>query len=75
MYNQYKLECKDKELLKEKEATMSFNKLIELQIHPLNMGFDKEHLMEIHKYIFCDIYPGATTALFNAALIKQNKSK
>ena len=52
-------DCKDKKLLKEQEATISLEKLAHLQINPLNMGFGKEQLMAIHKYIFDDIYPFA----------------
>lgn len=54
-----KPDCKDKKLLKEQEATISLEKLAHLQINPLNMGFGKEQLMAIHKYIFDDIYPFA----------------
>ena len=47
------------DLLKEYETTNSFNRLLELQDKPINRNFDKYHLIEIHKYIFEDVYPFA----------------
>lgn len=49
----------EQEKLKEAEATISFKKLVELKLNPLNMNFDKTHLLALHKYIFGDIYPFA----------------
>ena len=50
---------KDHDKLKEVEATNSFDRLVELQDHPLELGCGKEHLNAIHKYIFEDVYPFA----------------
>lgn len=50
---------KDYNMLKEAEATNSFNRLIELQDKPLNMNCDKARLNAIHEYLFADIYPFA----------------
>jgi len=50
---------KDLDMLKEVEATNSFNRLVELRDKPLDEGFGKKHLNEIHKYLFEDIYPFA----------------
>ena len=52
-------DIKDYDMLKEIEATNSFNRLLELQEKPINMSFDKAHLNAIHKYLFEDIYPFA----------------
>ena len=54
-----KFNIKDNERLKEVEATVSFEKLLELNREPLNLNFDKNHLKSLHKYIFDDIYPFA----------------
>lgn len=45
--------------LKKKEATNSFERLLELNEKPLDLGCGKEHLIALHKYIFEDIYPFA----------------
>ena len=50
---------KDYEELKIKETTVSFDRLLELNDNPLDLGCGKEHLLELHKYIFGDIYPFA----------------
>ena len=50
---------KDYEMLKEVEATNSFKRLLELQDKPIDMNFDKNHLNEINKYLFEDLYPFA----------------
>ena len=52
-------DIKDYDMLKEVEATNSFNRLLELQDKPLNEDFGKRHLNEINKYLFEDIYPFA----------------
>ena len=41
--------------LKKLEATYSFERLLELREHPLELGCSKEHLNAIHKYVFGDI--------------------
>ena len=50
-------EIKDKEKLREVEATNSFQRLLELQDKPLELGYGKDHLNAIHKYLFEDVYP------------------
>ena len=57
IFNNYGI--KDYDMLKEVEATNSFNRLMELQDKPINMNFDKNHLNEINKYLFEDVYPFA----------------
>lgn len=54
-----KLGITDYNKLKEEEATLSFEKLLELMDNPISMNCDKNHLIEIHKYLFNDIYPFA----------------
>ena len=54
-----KLNITDFEKLKEAEASYSFDRLLELQKNPLNLGFGKDHLKKLHKYIFGDVYPFA----------------
>lgn len=49
----------NKEELKEKEAEITFKKLIELHENPLDLGYGKEHFKAIHYYLFSDIYPFA----------------
>ena len=49
----------DKEELKEKEAEITFKKLIELHENPLDLGYGKEQFKAIHYYLFSDIYPFA----------------
>ena len=49
----------DDELLKEKEATISFEKLLELRENPINKDSEKEELNAIHKYVFGELYPWA----------------
>ena len=49
----------DYDELKEKEAEVSFEKLVELYEHPIKGSFDKKHLCDIHRYIFSDVYDWA----------------
>ncbi len=49
----------NKEELKQKEADISFEKLVELYQEPIEGNFDKQHLCQIHKYLFGNIYPFA----------------
>ncbi len=49
----------DYDELKEKEAEISFEKLVELYDNPIVGDFDAEHLRNIHKYIFGDLYEWA----------------
>jgi len=41
------------------EASASFRRLLELQGDPLRGHFDSEHLKQIHRYIFQDVYDWA----------------
>ena len=54
-----KLNIHNEEDLKEAEMTISFEKLLNLNEKPLNLNGDKKHLLELHRYIFEDIYPFA----------------
>ncbi len=49
----------DQEKLKEKEATITFEKLLELATNQSNFRLDQGHLKYIHQYIFGEIYPFA----------------
>lgn len=49
----------DKDELAQKEAEVTFEKLVELYENPIKGNFDAEHLRNIHKYIFGDIYEWA----------------
>lgn len=49
----------NKEELRNKEAEIVFEKLIELYENPIEGNFDKKHLCDIHKYLFEEIYPFA----------------
>ena len=50
---------RDSEKLKVLETSYSFDRLIELQENPLDLGCGKEQLLELHKYIFGEVYPFA----------------
>lgn len=49
----------DNDELHEKEAEVSFEKLVELYEKPIEGNFDKKHLCDIHRYIFSDLYDWA----------------
>jgi len=49
----------NREELLEKEVEISANKLFELYIEPITLGFGVDHLKSIHMYLFNDIYPFA----------------
>lgn len=51
-----KLQIIDREELIKKEVEITFEKLLELQVNPVKMDFDEEHLRAIHRYLFDDIY-------------------
>lgn len=50
---------RDSEKLKQVEATITYEKLCELDSKPLNFNFNTEYLRTLHFYIFGDIYPFA----------------
>ena len=54
-----KLGITNQDELDKKEAELSFNRLVELNLEPINGKFDKEHFKAIHKYIFQDLYDWA----------------
>lgn len=53
------LHIKDKKLLEDAEADFVTYRLKEIAINPLPGAYDYEHLLEIHKYIFQDLYEWA----------------
>lgn len=54
-----KLNIYDKEELQEKEAEITFERLVELYENPIQGNFDEEHWKQIHRYIFGDLYDWA----------------
>lgn len=54
-----KLGIYDYDELKQKEAEITFEKLVELYINPIQGNFDVNHWKNIHKYLFEDIYDWA----------------
>lgn len=54
-----KLDITDPDELKNKEAEISFERLVDLYETPIKGDFDKEHLKNIHRYLFGDIYDWA----------------
>ncbi len=54
-----KLGITDPDELKEREAEITFEKLVELYENPIEGNFDKEHWIKIHRYLFEDIYDWA----------------
>ena len=53
------LNIKDRKLLDEAEADYVTYRLKEIAIHPLPGRYDYAHLLQMHKYIFQDIYEWA----------------
>ena len=47
------------EELDKKEAELTFMRLVELYESPIYEKFDINHLCDIHRYIFQDLYPWA----------------
>lgn len=54
-----KLNIKDNDVLKTAEEEITLIKQMELLKNPIRGNFTKTHLMNIHKFIFEDIYPFA----------------
>lgn len=54
-----KLDIRDSSLLTEADTEYSVQRLLELEVQPLNGRFSLNHLQSIHSYIFQDIYPFA----------------
>ena len=54
-----KLDITNYEELKEKEKNIVRKKLAYLYLKPINGNFDTNHLLNIHKFIFDEIYPFA----------------
>lgn len=54
-----KLNIKDRDELFEAEKQLTFVRLQELQLNPIEGKFDFDHLKAIHRYIFQDLYDWA----------------
>ncbi len=54
-----KLEIKDHDELAEKDKEISFEKLVDLYINPIEGNFDAKHLKDIHRFLFSDLYEWA----------------
>ncbi len=54
-----KLGIKDHDELEKREVEITFEKLVELYENPIRGEFDTEHLKDIHRYLFGDIYDWA----------------
>ena len=54
-----KLGITDADELQQVEADITFSKLTELYINPIEGNFDATHYRDIHRYLFEDIYPFA----------------
>lgn len=54
-----KMNIRDRDKLSNFEADITAQRLIELMYHPIKGRFGKAHLLNIHRYIFKDIYPFA----------------
>lgn len=51
-----KLNIKDRNLLEEAERQITAVKILEIKMHPIKGNLNFEHLLNIHKYIFKEIY-------------------
>lgn len=58
-YFQNKLNIKDEALLEEAERQITAVKILDLKMNPIKGDLNFEHLPNIHKYIFNDIYEWA----------------
>ena len=54
-----KFDCHDADVLNKLEALSSAGNLAYLQLHPIEGEFDFEHLKEIHRFIFQDVFDWA----------------
>lgn len=54
-----KFGIENNEVLHEKDKEISFVKLVELYENPIKGNFDAEHLREIHKFLFSELYDWA----------------
>ena len=54
-----KLGITDADELQQVEADITFRKLTELYVNPIEGNFDATHYRDIHRYLFEDIYPFA----------------
>ena len=54
-----KLGITDHDELAEAEARISFERIMELELNPIEGNFDEDHLRSIHKYIFKEVYDWA----------------
>ena len=67
-----KLGITDNETLNRAEADITFQRLVELHVKPIDMNFDETHLKMIHYYLFNDIYSFA--GKYRTAYMKKNYS-
>lgn len=54
-----KLNIKDRDLLEEAERQITAVKILETKMHPIKGNLDFQHLLNIHRHIFKDIYTWA----------------
>ncbi len=54
-----KFNCRDAEELRALEARSTMGNLVYLQLHPISGNFDFQHLKDIHRFIFQDVYDWA----------------
>lgn len=54
-----KFDIRDETVLKELETTITLTKITEYSLSPIFNIFDVQHYINIHKYLFCDIYDWA----------------
>ena len=54
-----KYNCRDAEKLRELESRSTMGNLVYLQLHPISGKFDFQHLKDIHRFIFQDVYDWA----------------
>lgn len=62
----------DREELREVEAEITFEKLVELYENPIEGNFDKKHLCDIHRLLFDSIYEWAGD--YRTVLMRKNTS-
>ena len=65
-----KLDIKEQDLLDDAEADYVVYRLKELAMNPLEGKYDLEHLMEMHRYTFQDLYEWAGKARVICPIVK-----
>lgn len=51
-----RLNIRDADTFKKAEAEIAYAAILELQLRPINGGFDKAHLYAVHKFLFDSFY-------------------